>query len=73
MASISRLAWGAQVVMQHMNKPDDERIKFLSAEVERLCLELADKDQMLQDAKLQHAITSLDTLAGNAASPLNLF
>jgi len=29
--------------MQHMNKPDDERIQFLSAEVERLCLELADK------------------------------
>ena len=70
MASISRLAWGAQVVMQHMNKPDDERIKFLSAEVERLCLELADKDQMLQDVKLQHAITSLDSLAAHVGTEL---
>jgi len=70
MASISRLAWGAQVVMQHMNKPDDERIKFLSAEVERLCLELADKDTILQDVKLQHAITSLDSLAEHVGTVL---
>jgi len=70
MASISRLAWGAQVVMQHMNKPDDERICHLSAEVERLCLELADKDQVIQDFKLKNAIDSLDSIAEHVGTEL---
>jgi len=70
MASISRLAWGAQVVMQHVNKPDDERIRILTAEVERLCLELADKDQMLEDAKIKCGISSLDTLAEHVGTEL---
>eukprot|EP00658_Telonema_sp_P-2_P083971 TRINITY_DN920_c0_g1_i13.p1 TRINITY_DN920_c0_g1~~TRINITY_DN920_c0_g1_i13.p1 ORF type:complete len:669 (+),score=242.11 TRINITY_DN920_c0_g1_i13:95-2101(+) len=68
LGSISRLAWGAQVATEQLGKPEDERIEHMTAEIEKLCLELGDKDWELNQLKLKATLKNLDSVAAFSGS-----